>query len=65
MLGLETATLRQIVEILRETYCGTIGVEFMHIQDPDEKAWIQQRIEGIRNQTAIHRQGQARDPASG
>ncbi len=51
VLGLETATLREILEVLRETYCGAIGVEFMHIMDPDEKAWIQRRIEGIRNQT--------------
>ena len=46
VLGLETATLRQIVAILRETYCGPIGVEFMHIQSPEQKAWIQRRIEG-------------------
>jgi len=45
-LGLETATLRQILEILHKTYCGSIGVEFMHIQDPEQKAWIQERIEG-------------------
>lgn len=51
MLGLESATLRQIVKILEQTYCGKIGVEFMHIQEPDEKAWIQERIEGIRNRT--------------
>ena len=50
VLGLETATLREIITVLRETYCGTIGVEFMHIQDPDEKSWIQQRIESTRNQ---------------
>ncbi len=50
-LGLETATLRQILDILSKTYCGHIGVEFMHIQDPEEKAWIQERIEGGRNQT--------------
>ena len=50
-LGLETATLRQILDILTKTYCGTIGVEFMHIQDPEEKAWIQERIEGGRNHT--------------
>ncbi len=31
---------------LRATYCGKIGVEFMHIQDPEQKAWIQARIEG-------------------
>ena len=51
VLGLETATLREIVAILRETYCGSIGVEFMHKQEPDEKSWIQERIESIRNHT--------------
>jgi 2-oxoglutarate dehydrogenase E1 component len=48
VLGLESASLRQIMSILRATYCGNIGVEFTHIQDPDEKAWIQERIEGAR-----------------
>ena len=51
VLGLEVATLREIMSIVRDTYCGTIGVEFMHIQDPDQKAWVQERIESIRNQT--------------
>ena len=46
VLGLETASIRQIMERVRATYCGPIGVEFMHIQDPDQKAWIQQRVEG-------------------
>lgn len=46
VLGLETATVREILEICRATYCGPIGVEFMHIQDPEQKAWIQQRMEG-------------------
>ncbi len=46
MLGLETATVRQMLDILRRTYCSSIGVEFMHISNPDEKLWIQQRIEG-------------------
>jgi 2-oxoglutarate dehydrogenase E1 component len=46
VLGLETATVREIMAILRATYCGPIGVEFMHIQAPDQKAWIQQRMEG-------------------
>ena len=46
VLGRESATLREIVSILRETYCGSIGVEFMHIQDPDQKSWIQRRVEG-------------------
>jgi len=51
VLGLETATLREIMDLLEATYCGSIGVEFMHIQDPAQKAWIQERIEQIRNQT--------------
>ncbi len=45
-LGLETASMREIVAAVRETYCGTLGVEYMHIQSPEQKAWIQQRIEG-------------------
>ncbi len=46
VLGLEQATIRQIMEILTRTYCHTLGVEFMHISDPLQKAWLQQRIEG-------------------
>ena len=46
VLGLETATLREIIEILKRTYCANLGVEFMHINDPEEKAWIQRQIEG-------------------
>ncbi|MCX8506492.1 MAG: 2-oxoglutarate dehydrogenase E1 component [Alphaproteobacteria bacterium] len=44
-LGFERATLRQVIDKLRRVYCGTIGVEFMHIQDPDQKSWIQNRVE--------------------
>ena len=47
-LGIKKATLREILNILRATYCGYIGVEFMHIMDPEQKAWIQKRIEGDR-----------------
>ncbi len=46
MLGLETATMRQILRIVRRTYCRHIGVQFMHITSPAQKAWIQDRIEG-------------------
>ncbi len=45
VLGRESATMREIVRVLREAYCGTIGVEFMHIQDPEQKSWIQRRFE--------------------
>ena len=46
VLGLETASLREILDIVKRTYCGTFAVEFMHISEPEQKAWIQQRIEG-------------------
>ncbi|MCV3239063.1 2-oxoglutarate dehydrogenase E1 component [Mesorhizobium sp. ZC-5] len=46
VLGLEYATIREMLDILKRTYCSTLGVEFMHISDPKEKAWIQERIEG-------------------
>ena len=51
VMGMETATLRQIMEAVKRTYCGNIGVEYMHIQDPLQKDWIQQRIEEDRNHT--------------
>ena len=46
VLGLETATIAEIVDILKRTYCGTFAVEFMHISNPEEKSWLQERIEG-------------------
>ncbi len=46
VLGLQYANLNQILKILKKTYCSTIGYEFMHMGDPDEKAWIRNRIEG-------------------
>jgi 2-oxoglutarate dehydrogenase E1 component len=46
VLGLETATMRQILGILQRTYCQHIGVEFTHITNPAQKSWIQERIEG-------------------
>ncbi len=46
VLGLETGTLREVLEILRRTYCGNLGIQYMHIAEPEEKAWLQQRVEG-------------------
>jgi len=46
MLGLEYASISQMVEILQRTYCSTLGVEFMYISDPVAKGWLQERIEG-------------------
>ena len=46
VLGLQYADLNQILKILKKTYSSNIGYEFMHMGDPDEKAWIRNRIEG-------------------
>ena len=56
-LGLETATIRQIVKILRRTYCRKIGYQFMHITSPAQKSWIQQRIEGEEKDVRFTLQG--------
>ena len=38
--------LREILGVLRDSYCRTVGIEYMHIQNPKERAWIQERVEG-------------------
>ncbi|BBL54031.1 2-oxoglutarate dehydrogenase subunit E1 [Bartonella quintana] len=53
VLGLEYATIPQMLEILNRTYCSTIGVEYMHISDPAQKAWLQERIEGPDNRISF------------
>ncbi|RAK59274.1 2-oxoglutarate dehydrogenase E1 component [Phenylobacterium hankyongense] len=57
VLGLETASIREILEILRRTYCGNIGVQYMHISDPKEKGWLQERIEGRDKEIAFTKEG--------
>ncbi len=57
VLGLEYATLREIIAILRRTYCQTLGVEFMHISNPAQKGWIQARIEGRGKEITFTREG--------
>jgi len=46
VLGMESAAPRRMTEILKRTYCGRIGYEFMHINDAEQKDWLQRRIEG-------------------
>ena len=46
VLGLEYGTLNEILRILKRAYCSNIGYEFMHMGDPEEKAWIRDRVEG-------------------
>ncbi len=57
VLGLEYATLREIVAICQRTYCQTLGVEFMHISNPAQKSWIQERIEGPDKEISFTREG--------
>ena len=46
--GVDSAPLREVVRLLRETYCGTVGAEFMYLSDPAQKRWIQERLESSR-----------------
>jgi 2-oxoglutarate dehydrogenase E1 component len=57
VLGLDFASMREIVTILRRTYCQTLGVEFMHIANAAQKAWIQERIEGRDKEIHFTREG--------
>jgi 2-oxoglutarate dehydrogenase E1 component len=57
VLGLESATPRQMVSILKRTYCGRIGYEFMHINDPEQKDWLQRRIEGPDKEVSFTKEG--------
>jgi 2-oxoglutarate dehydrogenase E1 component len=57
VLGLEFGTVRQIVAILRRTYCQTLGVEFLHISDGAQKGWMQERIEGADKEISFTREG--------
>ncbi|HEV3162311.1 MAG TPA: 2-oxoglutarate dehydrogenase E1 component [Xanthobacteraceae bacterium] len=57
VLGLQFGTIREIVGILRRTYCQTLGVEFLHISDAAQKSWIQERIEGPDKEITFTREG--------
>jgi 2-oxoglutarate dehydrogenase E1 component len=57
VLGLDTATIPEMIALLRRTYCSTVGVEFMHITDPVEKSWMQERIEGPDKEIAFTPEG--------
>ncbi|MCW8804025.1 MAG: multifunctional oxoglutarate decarboxylase/oxoglutarate dehydrogenase thiamine pyrophosphate-binding subunit/dihydrolipoyllysine-residue succinyltransferase subunit, partial [Ignavibacteriaceae bacterium] len=54
--NLDTATLREILNILEKTYCDKIGVEYMHIQNPAEKAWLQNKMEPVKNIPSFDKQ---------
>jgi 2-oxoglutarate dehydrogenase E1 component len=57
VLGLEVATMREIIKILKRTYCSQIGYEYMHITSPQQRAWVQKRIEGQHNEVRFTPEG--------
>ncbi len=57
VLGLEVASLREILGIVKRTYCGTFALQFMHISDPEQAAWLKERIEGLDKEIRFTRQG--------
>ena len=57
VLGLQVASIRQILEIVKRTYCGTFALQYMHISDPEQSAWLKERIEGYGKEIAFTREG--------
>ncbi|SFP32528.1 2-oxoglutarate dehydrogenase E1 component [Tranquillimonas alkanivorans] len=57
VLGLDVATLREILEIVQRTYCGTFALQYMHISDPEQSAWLKERIEGYGKEVKFTREG--------
>jgi 2-oxoglutarate dehydrogenase E1 component len=57
VLGLQVASMRQIVEIVKRTYCGTFALQYMHISNPEEASFLKERIEGLGKEVQFTREG--------
>ncbi|WP_370267737.1 2-oxoglutarate dehydrogenase E1 component [Nioella sp.] len=57
VLGLDFASMRQIIDIVKRTYCGTFALQYMHISNPEEAGWLKERIEGYGKEIAFTREG--------
>jgi 2-oxoglutarate dehydrogenase E1 component len=57
VLGLEIATMKQILDIVKSTYCGTFALQYMHISNPEEAGWLKERIEGYGKEIAFTKNG--------
>jgi len=57
VLGLDIATMRQIMDIVKRTYCGTFALQYMHISNPEEASWLKERIEGYDKEITFTREG--------
>ena len=56
-LGLQIASMREIIDLVRRTYCGTFALQYMHISDPEQSAWLKERIEGYGKEIKFTREG--------
>ncbi|MDF1716751.1 MAG: 2-oxoglutarate dehydrogenase E1 component [Antarcticimicrobium sp.] len=57
VLGLDFASMREITDIVKRTYCGTFALQYMHISNPEEAGWLKERIEGLGKEIAFTREG--------
>ncbi|GAB4390090.1 2-oxoglutarate dehydrogenase E1 component [Albidovulum sp.] len=57
VLGLDHASMREILDIVKRTYCGTFALQYMHISDPEQAGWLKERIEGYGKEIAFTREG--------
>ncbi|PWR01367.1 2-oxoglutarate dehydrogenase E1 component [Meridianimarinicoccus roseus] len=57
VLGLQVATMREIIAIVKRTYCGTFALQYMHISDPEQASWLKERIEGFDKEIKFTREG--------
>ncbi|MDY6860250.1 MAG: 2-oxoglutarate dehydrogenase E1 component [Pseudomonadota bacterium] len=57
VLGLQIASLREILDIVKRTYCGTFALQYMHISDPEQAGWLKERIEGFGKEITFTREG--------
>ena len=57
VLGLDIATMREIMAIVKRTYCGTFALQYMHISNPEEAGWLKERIEGYDKEITFTREG--------
>ncbi|NIY80486.1 2-oxoglutarate dehydrogenase E1 component [Celeribacter sp. HF31] len=57
VLGLQHASMRQIIDVLKRTYCGTFALQYMHISDPEQAGWLKERIEGLGKEIQFTKNG--------
>jgi 2-oxoglutarate dehydrogenase E1 component len=57
VLGLQMASMREILAIVKRTYCGTFALQYMHISNPEEASWLKERIEGFGKEIQFTREG--------